>query len=263
MAGLCSWTKSMAVFYGVNKEVLPLKANLAVQQVLFDKAQEELNTAQAALDEKESELAKVRALYDEAMRRKQVLIDDAETCRRKIRAASTLIDGLGGEKKRWTEQSKEFQAQIGRLVGDVLLASAFLSYSGPFNQEYRMLLMVDWKKQLQTRSIPFSSDLNVTSMLADSTTVGEWSLQGLPNDELSVQNGIVVTKATRFPLLIDSLLLGKPLLVEDVEEELDPCLDNVLEKNFIKAGTILKVSKKKEVASNLVPSPVLDRRENL
>jgi dynein heavy chain len=136
-------------------------------------------------------------------------------------------------------------------------------------------LVNEWKKELVRRKIPHTEDLDIIGLLVDNTTVGEWNIQGLPTDELSTQNGIIVTKGTRFPLLIDpqtqakswiknreeknklivttlshkyfrqhvddAISQGRPLLIEDVEESLDPTLDNILEKNLIKAGRGFKV----------------------
>ncbi|XP_010893351.3 dynein heavy chain 8, axonemal [Esox lucius] len=276
VAGLLSWTSAMATFFDINKEVLPLKANLVVQEGRMVVANAELAIAQAQLDEKQAELDNVRAKFEAAMKEKQDLLDDAKMCRNKMVAASALIDGLSGEKVRWTEQSKLFKSQINRLVGDVLQLTGFLSYCGPFNQNFRNILLKDiWEAELRKRKIPFTDDLNIISMLVDPPTISEWNLQGLPGDDLSVQNGIIATKATRFPLLIDPqtqgkawikkkekanelqvtslnhkhfrthledcLSMGRPLLIEDVREDLDPALDNVLEKNFIKSGSTYKV----------------------
>lgn len=57
---------------------------------------------------------------------------------------------------RWTDSSAGFQTQIKHLVGDVLLSTGFLSYAGPFNQEYRSLLLELWKKEMEEKLIPFS-----------------------------------------------------------------------------------------------------------
>lgn len=63
------------------------------------------------------------------------------------------------------------------VPGDILLATAFLSYSGPFNQEFRNLLLSDWQRELKQRHIPFGNNLNLTELLIDAPTVSEWNLQ--------------------------------------------------------------------------------------
>lgn len=284
VAGLLKWTRAMADFYKVNKDVLPLKADLAVKQAQSQKAKNELQLLEDALGLKEMELAKAQEELDIATVELKKVKDEAAYLQSKLDAAHAMITGLSDEKTRWTDQVEQFDDEISRLVGDVLILTGFLSYTGPFNQEFRSLLQKTWQDELLRRRIPFTSSINAVERLTDTATIGEWNLQGLPNDELSIQNGIIVTQAARYPLLIDpqsqgkfwikqkekeglvvttlrhkyfrnhledAVQQGKPLLIEDVAEELDPCLDNVLEKNYIKIGTSYKVKiGDKEVDTN-------------
>ena len=84
----------------------------------------------------------------------------------------------------------------------ILLACGFLSYAGPFNQEYRNLLLTVWKSLLKQRNVACTRDINVVTMLIATVEMPEWSLQGLPNDELSLQN-VSIAKKGRSPLLVD------------------------------------------------------------
>ncbi|KAG1684351.1 Dynein heavy chain 5, axonemal [Nymphon striatum] len=277
VAGLLSWTKAMVFFYAVNKEVLPLKTNVVIQESRLKFAMIELQKAEQELSFAQKQLDEVKALHDEALNEKQLLVDQMSRCRYKMSIALTLIAGLSDEFDRWTNQSEQFKEKINRLIGDILLATAFVSYSGSFNQEFRLFLLTNWKKELEKRHIPFSDELNVIDMLVqDGATICEWKLQGLPSDNLSTENAVIVENAACYPLLIDPqsqannwikkkeysndlqvvtclnhkyfrthledcLSLGRPLLIEDVVEYLDPILEPLLDKNFIQCGSTTKV----------------------
>lgn len=68
-----------------------------------------------------------------------------------------------------------FKSEIERLVGDVLLLTGFLSYTGPFNQEFRTLLQTLWYNELVNCKIPVTAKLNITKNLVDTPTVSNIS----------------------------------------------------------------------------------------
>jgi dynein heavy chain len=120
------------------------------------------------------------------------------------------------------------------------------------------------------KGVPVTANLVVSLFLVDQGTIGDWTLEGLPTDELSIQNGIMVTRSQKWPLMIDpqsqglgwiksreeknqlkvtslidkrfrnvledSMAFGTPMLIENVEEEIDPSLDPVLNKEIQKKG---------------------------
>lgn len=71
-------------------------------------------------------MAGVQKEFDDAMGLKQAVLDDAAKCQMKMDAATALINGLSGERVRWTEQSALFKSEIERLVGDIVLLVGYV-----------------------------------------------------------------------------------------------------------------------------------------
>lgn len=89
----------------------------------------------------------------------------------KMDQATALINGLSGERLRWTDQLAQFKAETERLIGDVVLLTGFLGYTGPFNQEFRAVMQQQWLDSLLKRKIPVTLSLNIIDSLTDSATV--------------------------------------------------------------------------------------------
>lgn len=73
----------------------------------------------------------------------------AEFLQLKLQRAAMLVDGLAGEKLRWEQTVEYCNVHYSQLPGDCLLATAFLSYVGPFVSQYREYLLQLWKKSVE------------------------------------------------------------------------------------------------------------------
>lgn len=155
------------------------------------------------------------------------------------------------------------------LVGDCLFASGFLTYVGFFDHFYRKTLGNEWKDQIDAVSLKMRQEMKLVEFLSNSAERLEWERQGLPTDDLCIENAIIMMNYNRYPLVIDpsdqapkfivehfkknkiqktsfnddgfmkhletAIRFGLPLLVQDVEK-IDPVLNSVLNKEVQKAG---------------------------
>ena len=84
------------------------------------------------------------------------------------------------------------------------MASAFLSYLGAFTWDFRRdMLRGEWEKDVLNREIPVSQPFKLDTFLTNDVEISRWTSEGLPPDELSIENGILTTQASRYPLCID------------------------------------------------------------
>lgn len=60
-----------------------------------------------------------------------------------------------------------------------------------------------WYVDIQQNNIPVTQPFRLEALLTDEVEISRWISEGLPSNELSIQNGILTTRASRFPLCID------------------------------------------------------------
>uniref|UniRef100_A0A287AF97 Dynein axonemal heavy chain 10 n=1 Tax=Sus scrofa TaxID=9823 RepID=A0A287AF97_PIG len=265
--GMLKFVEAVMGYCDVFREIKPKRDKVARLERNFYLTKRELERIQNELAAIQKELEALGAKYEAAILEKQKLQEEAEIMERRLIAADKLISGLGSENVRWLNDLDELMHRRVKLLGDCLLCAAFLSYEGAFTWEFRdeMVHQV-WQSDILERAIPLSQPFRLESLLTDDVEISRWGSQGLPPDELSVQNGILTTRASRFPLCIDpqqqalnwikrkeeknnlrmasfndpdflkqlemSIKYGTPFLFHDVDEYIDPVIDNVLEKNI-------------------------------
>ncbi|KAF7265371.1 hypothetical protein GWI33_021219 [Rhynchophorus ferrugineus] len=281
--GLLKFVQAVLGYCAVYREVKPKKERVEQLQSEYNAMKKNLEKLYAEIAKLESDLDKLNEKYATAMKRRQELQEETDIMMRRLEAADKLISGLSSEKKRWTEDLNQLHVEKERLVGNCLLCSGFLAYCGPFTFEFRRdMVYVDWLGDLATRNIPLTTPFKLERNLTTDVQISQWVSENLPPDELSVQNGILTLRASRFPLCIDpqqqalnwvrkreernnmkvlsfndpdflkhldmSIKYGAPVLFQDVDDYIDPVVENVIQKNVKTiAGRVFVILGDKEV----------------
>uniref|UniRef100_A0A8C6R755 Dynein axonemal heavy chain 2 n=1 Tax=Nannospalax galili TaxID=1026970 RepID=A0A8C6R755_NANGA len=283
---LCMWVRAMELFGRLYRMVEPKRIRMNATMVQLQEKQAALAEAQEKLREVAEKLEMLKKQYDEKLAQKEELRKKSEEMELKLERAGMLVSGLAGEKARWEETVQGLDGDLGCLVGDCLLAAAFLSYMGPFLTNYRDEIVNQiWIKKIWELQVPCSPRFSIDTFLSNPTKVRDWNIQGLPSDAFSTENGIIVTQGNRWALMIDpqaqalkwiknmegnqglkiidlqmsdylrilenAIQFGFPVLLQNVQEYLDPTLNPVLNKSVARiGGRLLMCIGDKEVEYN-------------
>ncbi|VEL12571.1 unnamed protein product [Protopolystoma xenopodis] len=279
-AGLCSWAINIVNFYKIYCEVKPKRDALNEANEELRMATEKLEAIQRRIRELEAMLKDLTDEFEQASTDKKRCQDEAELTYKTIELANRLVGGLASENVRWANQVEEYRKQELTLPGDVLQTTAFLSYVGCFTKKYRNELMAQqWLPYLTNLHVPIpvTEGMDPLTLLIDDAIVATWSNEGLPSDRMSVENATILTSTERWPLMIDPQLQGikwiktrygarlrvvrlgqkgyldaietavasgEVVLLENIEESIDPVLDPLLGRNTIKKGRAIRLGDK-------------------
>ncbi|KEG14252.1 putative dynein heavy chain [Trypanosoma grayi] len=215
-SGLMIWVEAMKAYWNTAKEVLPKQARVRELQEAKANAERQLGACQDEIEQLTVSLQRLEEQLEAGMNEARQLQQEKALMERRLNAARRLLDGFGSERVRWAHQKRTLADVRNRLVGDCLAGAAFLSYLGAFTFQYRQeALEKMWLKDIRERDIPLTEDFAIQRLLTDEVSISQWASDGLPSDDLSVQNGILTTISTqslgkgrkagrvRFPLCID------------------------------------------------------------
>eukprot|EP01116_Phalansterium_solitarium_P017128 TRINITY_DN413_c0_g1_i5.p1 TRINITY_DN413_c0_g1~~TRINITY_DN413_c0_g1_i5.p1 ORF type:complete len:4163 (-),score=2181.62 TRINITY_DN413_c0_g1_i5:539-13027(-) len=263
---LCLWVRAIESYYHIARAVAPKRERLKQAQESLAATLANLNEAKAKLKAVMDNVAALERSFAEAEAKKAELEAKVRECELKLVRAAKLMDGIGDERDRWIQKVKSLSVQLVNLVGDALMSAGVIAYAGTFTPAFRAQLGREWERNMH--HLPHTPGSSILSVLGDPVEQRAWTIFGLPTDQHSIENATVIQYARRWPLCIDpqgqankwikrmekdngldviklttpgftrtlenAIRFGKPVLLENVGEELEPVLEPVLLKQTFK-----------------------------
>ena len=198
-APMAAWVKANVRYSLVLEKIQPLQRGL-------DDAERVLQQSARRLEECMEELAgiddKVSSLKDEFKQRTreaEQLKNSLEQTQITLDKAQALLGKLSGEQERWDDTVKELKLAMETLPAHILVAAGFNTYLAKSSEDVRMKMLDEWTRVCNV------DRFNYRKLLSSESELLTWKAEGLPADDLSMENAIVIVNSgqLRCPFIID------------------------------------------------------------
>ncbi len=130
--GLAKWCKATYEYAEAWKVIKPKEQKARELTDKLKVAEDEVALKKAELYRIQTSIAQMEADFEHIQNYIKQLSEDKVTCERRLTNAGKLIGLLGDEGERWQSTVVELNKEVEKLVGNVFIAAASISYMGPF-----------------------------------------------------------------------------------------------------------------------------------
>ena len=247
---LAEWVKALDIYDRVINVIKPKKQRLIDSErelsTLLERVYNKRNELQAITDR----LQGLSDNFASISREKKELEEGIMLAQQKVERAVTLLDGLEVEKERWKLVTESLKESEQTLIGDSIIAAAFIVYASGLSSVHRLECLKNWQEFILSKKlISMSNPFNLVQVATTPLDIQTWILAGLPSDSFNMENAMILTNSKRFCLIIDPLRIGNDfikklnqskgmmILVED--DELSEGVEVQIKKNITRGKPVL------------------------
>ncbi|KAK9815706.1 hypothetical protein WJX72_008353 [[Myrmecia] bisecta] len=197
-APLAAWVVANLKFSVVLEKVAPLESELNALTATFNQSQERISECEGQLQQLDGSVAQLKRDFEQRKGEEIELKAGLAKAEGTLTAAQELLSKLGGEKERWESQVAELGHALMKLPQGTLMAAAFITYLPGEPEDARAAAVATWAEILGLRE-----RFALTQFLSSESEMLTWKAEGMPSDQLSKENAIVILQSLRTPLIID------------------------------------------------------------
>ncbi|XP_043547742.1 cytoplasmic dynein 2 heavy chain 1 isoform X2 [Chiloscyllium plagiosum] len=203
-APLAAWVRANVKYSYVLEKIQPLEKEQAALVENLSKTEERKQNLEVKLCSVGRKVAELKEKFQIRTTEAAKLEAEVNKAQETIEAAEKLIRQLDGEHRRWNAQVAEITEELNTLPKRAQLAAGFITYLSAAPEDQRKASLEEWMK---------SSGLQKFDLRHFLYTESEqliWKSEGLPSDDLSVENALVILQINKLkirsricPFLID------------------------------------------------------------